>query len=200
MGTAFDAAWRARALRGDEAAVARLTAWALVPLYRFCFYRVGRRRELCEEAVQETVLRALRDLERYDPARSQGDIGPWLRGLARNEVRRVLARERPGARLDAAWERLDEELLAVYARLDASPLGDDHLEREETRDLVNATMSQLPDRHRADLLRRLGRPGEARPLLERLAAGPWQPRFQLRQGQAREALGRPAFDIPRQRN
>lgn len=53
---------------------------------------------------------------------------------------------------------------------------------------------------RADLLRRLGRPGEARPLLERLAAGPWQPRFQLRQGQAREALGRPAFDIPRQRN
>lgn len=151
MGTAFDAAWRARALRGDEAAVARLTAWALVPLYRFCFYRVGRRRELCEEVVQETVLRALRDLERYDPARSQGDIGPWLRGLARNEVRRVLARERPGARLDAAWERLDEELLAVYARLDASPLGDDHLEREETRDLVNATMSQLPDQHREAL-------------------------------------------------
>lgn len=151
MGAAFDAAWRAQALRGDEAAVARLTGAFLAPLYRFCFYRVGRRPELCEEVVQETVLRALRELDRYDPARSQNDLGPWLRGLARNEVRRVLSRERPAARLEAAWARLDEELLGVYAQLDRSPLGDDHLEREETRELVNATMAQLPDHHREAL-------------------------------------------------
>src|SRR5687767_2192562 len=93
----FDAAWRDQALQGDEAAVGRLAATMLVPLYRFCFYRVGRRQDLCEEVVQETVLRALRDLSKYEPARSGNDIGPWLRGLARNEVRRVLGRERPAA-------------------------------------------------------------------------------------------------------
>jgi RNA polymerase sigma-70 factor (ECF subfamily) len=153
VGPGFDTTWRAAALRGDEAAIARLTAAALVPLYRFCFYRVGRRQDQCEEVVQETVLRALRELEKYDPARCDDDVGPWLRGLARNEVRRVLARERPSAtaRLEAAWDRLDEELVSVYARLEQDPLGDAHLEREETKDLVNATMSQLPDHHREAL-------------------------------------------------
>jgi RNA polymerase sigma-70 factor (ECF subfamily) len=147
----FDAAWRARALDGDEAAVARLTGTMLVPLYRFVFYRVGRRQDLCEEVVQETLLRALRDLARYEPERAGGDIGPWLRGLAKNEVRRVLGRERPAARLEAAWDRLDEELVAVYARLESAPLDADALDRQETRDLVNATMAQLPDQHRVAL-------------------------------------------------
>lgn len=151
MEPGFDAAWRERALRGDEAAVARLTGALLVPLYRFCFYRVGRRQDLCEEVVQETLVRALRDLDRYDPSRAQDDIAPWLRGLARNEVRRVLARERPTARLESAWDRLDEELLSVFARIESEPLAVDCLERQETRDLVNATMSQLPDCHREAL-------------------------------------------------
>jgi RNA polymerase sigma-70 factor, ECF subfamily len=147
----FDAAWRERALRGEEAATARLTGALLVPLYRFCYYRVGRRQDLCEEVVQETLVRALRDLERYDPARANDDIAPWLRGLARNEVRRVLSRERPAGRLESAWDRLDEELLAVFARIESEPLAPDCLERQETRDLVNATMSQLPDHHREAL-------------------------------------------------
>ena len=39
----------------------------LQPLYRFCFYRVGRDRHLCEEAVQETLVHAIRHLRDYDP-------------------------------------------------------------------------------------------------------------------------------------
>jgi RNA polymerase sigma-70 factor (ECF subfamily) len=147
----FDAAWRAAALAGDRGAVQALAEVALRPLYAFCFYRVGRDRHLCEEVVQETLIRALRELRHYDPARSGDRIFPWLVGLARNEIRRSLAKEKPAASLDALWERMDRELLAVFARLDAEPLADDLLRREETRELVNATMSQLPAHYREAL-------------------------------------------------
>jgi RNA polymerase sigma-70 factor (ECF subfamily) len=147
----FDAAWRQRALRGDADAVRALSGAVLQPLYSFCFHRVGRNRHLCEEVVQETMVRALRDLERYEPARAADNIWPWLTGLARNELHRVLVRERATVSLDALWARMDQELLALYARLDSAPLAEDVLIREETRELVNATMSQLPPHYREAL-------------------------------------------------
>jgi len=103
---------------------------------------------LCEEVVQETLLRALRDLDHYDPARAGNKIFPWLTGLARNEVHRVLAKERNAVSLEAMWGRMDQELLGLYARLESEPLADEVLQREETRELVNATMSQLPPHYR----------------------------------------------------
>jgi RNA polymerase sigma-70 factor, ECF subfamily len=147
----FDAAWRARALEGSAAAVTALTEEALQPLYRFCLYRVGRNHHLCEEVVQETLLRALRDLRQYDPGRAANNIFPWLTGLARNEIHRALGREKPALSLEALWARMDKELLAFYARLDSEPFPDELLQREETRELVNATMSQLPPHYREAL-------------------------------------------------
>src|SRR5262245_28578473 len=111
----FDASWRGRALRGEPDAVRLLADAALGPLYRFCLYRLARNRHLCEEVVQETLVRALRDLENYDPGRSGNNIFPWLSGLARNEIHRVLNRENAGVSLDAMWARMDRELLAVFA-------------------------------------------------------------------------------------
>lgn len=151
MRNTFDAAWRQRALRGDPAAVKELAAAVLEPLFRFCLYRVGHNRHLCEEVVQETLLRALRDLEHYEPARAQDNIFPWLIGLARNEIQRVLLREKSALSLEALWANMDRELLAVYTRLEAEPLAEELLQREETRELVNATMSQLPTRYREAL-------------------------------------------------
>jgi RNA polymerase sigma-70 factor (ECF subfamily) len=147
----FDAAWRARALAGEADAVKALAESALGPLYCFCFYRVGRNRHLCEEVVQETLVRAIRDLANYDPARGRNNIFPWLTGLARNEIHRTLAREKGGVSLEALWTRVDKELLALYARLELEPFEDDVLLREETREMVNATMSQLPMHYREAL-------------------------------------------------
>lgn len=147
MGGAFDGAWRARALAGDPAACERLAEETLTPLYRFVFPRVGGRRELCEEVVQETLVRALRGLERYEPGRADGDPFPWLTGLARNECRAVLAREK-ATPLGDVWSGIDEALRAVYARIGEAPLADELLQRAETRELVNAAMSQLPTRYR----------------------------------------------------
>ena len=151
MRATFDAGWRARALKGDEAAVRLLADEALQPLYAFCLYRVGRNRHLCEEVVQETLVRAIRELERFDPERSANDIFPWLTGLARNEIHRVLSQEKAAVSLEVLWARMDRELLAVYTKLDSELFSQTVLKREETRELVNATMSQLPPHYRETL-------------------------------------------------
>lgn len=144
----FDAVWRRRALLGEVEAVRLLAEAALQPLYAFCLYRVGRDGHRCEEVVQETLVRALRELERYEPARCGGDIFPWLTGLARNEISRVLARDRRFVSLEALWGRIDRELLPLYDRLEAQPLAEEVLRREETCELVNMTLSQLPANYR----------------------------------------------------
>jgi RNA polymerase sigma factor (sigma-70 family) len=74
-----------------------------------------------------------------------------LTGLARNEIHRVLAREKACVSLESLWVRMDKELLDLYDRLDSEPLADEVLQREETRELVNATMAQLPPHYREAL-------------------------------------------------
>lgn len=143
----FDDRWHKRALAGDTEAADELATAALEPLYRFCLYRVGRDEHLCEDVVQETLVRAIRDVDRYDPARSGGDLFPWLTGLAQNEIRRALAGRKSAASLEALWSRMDKELLSIYAKLGSEPFGDELLRRAETREMVNATMSQLPPQY-----------------------------------------------------
>jgi RNA polymerase sigma-70 factor (ECF subfamily) len=147
----FDETWRRKALQGDETAVKLLLAHVLKPLYGFCLYRVGKNQHWCEEIVQETMLRALRDLAAYEPSRAGNNVFPWLTGLARNEIQRVLQREKSAASLQTLWANLDQELLGLYAKLETAPFDDDLLQRQETRDLVNATMAQLPDHYRETL-------------------------------------------------
>lgn len=151
MQATFDSEWRRQALTGRSAAVQALADAALLPLFRFCFHRVGGNRHLCEEVVQDTLLRALRDLDRYDPARSGNNIFPWLTGLARNEIHRVLGREKNTVSLEQLWARLDRDLRAIFARLESDELPETLLERQETRALVNATMAQLPQHYRQAL-------------------------------------------------
>lgn len=138
-------------MAGQRAAIDLLAQATLSPLFRFCLYRVGGNRHLCEEVVQETLCRAIRDLEKYEPARARNDIFPWLTGLARNEIHRALAKERSATSLEVLWARMDEELRSVYARLESEPFDDELLRREETRQMVNATMSQLPAHYREAL-------------------------------------------------
>jgi RNA polymerase sigma-70 factor (ECF subfamily) len=145
---AFDATWHRRALDGDTRAIDQLADEALTPLFRFCYWRVGRNRGLCEEVVQDTLLRAIDQLDRYEPDRSAGNVFPWLTGLARNEIHRVLAREKNAASLELFWQRMDENLRSLYGQIEAAPLDDELLRRDETRDIVSATMSQLPAHYR----------------------------------------------------
>lgn len=151
MRARFDSKWRQRALNGDREAVRTFAEAMLPPLFHFCLYRVGKDQHRCEEVVQETLVRALRQLEQYDPKRSNDNPFPWLTGLARNEISRVLSRDRHTVSLDALWQRMDNELLVLFERLESEPLGEELLQREETRELVNVTMSQLPPNYREAL-------------------------------------------------
>ena len=112
MPDSFDERWHRDALRGDGGAVDALARSAIGPLYRFCFYRLGGNGHLTEEVVQETLVRVIRDLEKYDPARAKGNIFAWLTGLARNEIRRALGREDGAVSLQTLWDKLDDDLRA----------------------------------------------------------------------------------------
>jgi len=144
----FDERWHRRALMGEQAAIATLAKSAIGPLYRFCFHRLGGNPHLTEEVVQETLVRAIRELQKYDPDRAKGNVMGWLTGLARNEIRRALGQEGAAVNFQALWDRLDDDLRAAYARIESEPLAHDVLDREETREMVNATMAQLPEKYR----------------------------------------------------
>ncbi len=125
--------------RGDPAALERFQSMLTTPVYRFVFYRLSGRTDDVEEIVQETFLAALEGLPRF---RHECSLYTWLCGIAKNRI----ARHRRAAyrsRLATAIESVDSELDAILADLDR-PLPDEALEREETQDLVGATMAALP--------------------------------------------------------
>ncbi|MBX3468039.1 MAG: FecR domain-containing protein [Planctomycetes bacterium] len=143
--------------------------------------------------------RVLRTVDRWRAVDTRASVclaaAKLLRDLGEHDLAReyLLSVVAPRPHEGAAWATL-ARALEDHGRLDeAEPAWARAFEVEET----NAEYLWC----RADLLRRLGRSGEARPPLERLAAGPWQPRFRLRQWQACEVLGLPAPDTPpRERN
>jgi RNA polymerase sigma factor (sigma-70 family) len=145
-----DVATVVAAQRGDRRALDVLAA-AYLPLVYNIVGRAMNGHPDVDDVVQETMLRAIRDLANYDPQRARNNILPWLIGLARNEIQRVLQREKSTASLQLLWDNLDQELIGIYSKLEEEPFGDEVLQRQETRDLVNATMAQLPDHYRESL-------------------------------------------------
>jgi RNA polymerase sigma-70 factor (ECF subfamily) len=150
-----------QAQAGDDAALVDLYERHVDGLWAFVFYRVGRDAALCEDVVQETFLIALernaapsseRAPTRFDPER--GSLGGWLVGLSRNIIRRQLRALRRGHELSATWERIDAALVRSFQSLDTAPLGDELLEREQTRELVRMTIANLPDDYRDALERK----------------------------------------------
>jgi RNA polymerase sigma-70 factor (ECF subfamily) len=151
LNAAFDERWHRRILAGEPAAAAQLADLSLAPLYRFCFYRLDRNRHLCEEVVQQTLLTAIERIEQYEPSRSGNEIFGWLTGLARNEIQRAMTHRERTTSLNELWLRMDRDLVEVLGRIDANALGADVLERDETRQMVGAAMSQLPASYREAL-------------------------------------------------
>ncbi len=112
-------------------------------LYAFVFYRVGRNQTVAEDVVQETFLRALERLEDYDATR--GSCRAWLCTLSRNVIRRHLKPLPRMAELNEMYVRIDDTLAELFAALDGAPLADEVIARQETSDLVNMTVANLPD-------------------------------------------------------
>jgi RNA polymerase sigma-70 factor (ECF subfamily) len=127
---------------GDEQAFTALYRRHQGFVYRFALLMSGRA-SIAEEVTQEVFLALLRQARRYDPA--CGSLSAYLYGTARNQVLRLLERERPYVQL---VEEADEGEAVPLTRLVA---GDDPLNdcaRKEAIKLVREAVLALPARYR----------------------------------------------------
>ncbi|MGE3166573.1 MAG: RNA polymerase sigma factor [Planctomycetota bacterium] len=125
---------------GDPQALERLHALYSEPLYRFVFYRLDGHVPDVEELVQESFLAALQSLHRF---RGDSALFTWLCGIAKNHISR-LRRRRGRERLADVLVASDSDIRGIVGRLETLDLPESALEREETEDLVGATMASLP--------------------------------------------------------
>jgi RNA polymerase sigma-70 factor, ECF subfamily len=82
-----------RCLSGDQAAMLALVEQFQGRVFGLCYRMLGQRQD-AEDAAQETFVRVLKNLHRWDPARN---FEPWLLAIAGNRCRTALAvrRRRP---------------------------------------------------------------------------------------------------------
>jgi RNA polymerase sigma-70 factor, ECF subfamily len=76
-----------RCLAGDQAAMVRLVDRYRDRVFGICYRMLGQRQD-AEDAAQETFLRVLRSLFRWDQRRA---FEPWLLAIAANRCRTMLA-------------------------------------------------------------------------------------------------------------
>jgi RNA polymerase sigma factor (sigma-70 family) len=89
----------ARARQADEAAWIAIVRTYQEPVFRMAYLILGERHE-AEDAAQETLIRAYRSLDRFDPQRP---LKPWLLSIAANTAKN---RRRAGWRYTQAIKRL----------------------------------------------------------------------------------------------
>jgi RNA polymerase sigma-70 factor (ECF subfamily) len=167
------------AVDGDVPALTTLYERHIDGLFAFVLFRVGRNPHLAEDVVQDSFLYALDHARSFDPSR--GTFRAWLHTSSRNLIRKHLETNRETEKLEATWARIDASLVQVFAALAEAPLGEEVLEREETRDLVHMTIANLPERYRLALEHKYLR-GES---LSELAE-----RFSLTEAAAKSLLAR----------
>jgi len=137
-------------LAGDRGAAEGFFRHHLGGLYEFVHYRVGGNRSVAEDLVQDTFLTALERLNAFD---GRSNLHTWLCGIAKNKIRAHRRRLRP-ARIEDLLEEADPEIEAILLAVDREPLPEGVLEREETKDLVGATLSSLPPDYRDALVQK----------------------------------------------
>ena len=119
-----------RCLSGDQGAMLALVERFRGQVFGLC-YRMLSQRQDAEDAAQETFVRVLKNLHRWDPAR---DFEPWLLAIAGNRCRTALAarRRRPVADhavelvADDAPDQRPGEQLAEEVHLALCGLRDDY--------------------------------------------------------------------------
>lgn len=140
-----------RAQRSEPAALATLVE-RYSPRVFGLLMRLTGARDVAEDLMQETFLRMVRTLDRYEHV---GKFESWLFRIAANLARdRARQRGRRGAMtsLDANWEDGDARAAATADRVDANP--QDRLEQQEDADRLVAALGQLSESEREVLLLR----------------------------------------------
>ena len=145
-----DLALRDRILSGDASAADDFFERYLNRVCEFVHYRMGPSSSQSEDVVQETFVSALESLASFD---GRSSLYTWLCGIAKNKISSLRRKRRPMALADVLDEA-DTEIDAILSRIESEEIPDELLDAQETRDLVGATLSSLPDDYRDALLRK----------------------------------------------
>ena len=140
--TPTDAELLRLSIAGDEQGFTALYRRHQGSVYRFALLMSGST-AIAEEVTQEVFLVLIRAAQRYDPAR--GSLNAYLYGVARNQVLRVLERERPYVPLVEESETAEVVMLAQLIAQD-DPFGD--CTRNELINLVRQAVLALPAHYR----------------------------------------------------
>ena len=132
------------ALAGDENAFRSLYDRLKTSIFRYAFYMTSSS-TTAEEVTQEVFITLLKHGKRYNA--SEGDLGAFTFGIARNIVRRIVRRERPYRALlsDDALERQEVDW-ALLAEAAANMTG--NLIRDELVASLRAAIASLPEHYR----------------------------------------------------
>ncbi len=125
-----------RSSAGDEEAFAALYRRRQAGIYRYSLHMCGNT-SAAEEVTQEVFLTVIREGSRFDASR--GSVQSYLYGIARNQVLRMLNRDRH-------YTALDEGSEASLPSSDGNPLGD--LTRTQAIEAVRGAVQSLPGRYR----------------------------------------------------
>jgi RNA polymerase sigma-70 factor (ECF subfamily) len=124
-----------RCLAGDEVALRELVCRFYGPVFGLCCRMLGHWQD-AEDAVQETFLRLVRNLDRWDPQR---EMLPWVLAIAANRCRTMLAaRKMPQA--------AEEAVLAVPDRAISRPPAD------ELNEELQQALNKIRPQHREAFL------------------------------------------------
>lgn len=128
-----------RQLRGgDMTALSALYRKHSGPLYRFAVLQCGGA-DLAHDIVQETFLALMDAKGKFDP--TQGSLGNYLFGVARNLSRRALEQSR-------RWVSNEHEDDSESNWADAAPLPMERLLANETAEAVRAALAKVPPHFR----------------------------------------------------
>ena len=117
-----------RCLSGDQGAMLALVERFQGRVFGLCYRMLGQRQD-AEDAAQETFVRVLKNLHRWDSGR---DFEPWLLAIAGNRCRTALAARRRKPAGEAAVELLADDRPDERA---AAQLGEEvHLALENVRE------------------------------------------------------------------
>jgi len=136
---------------GDEQAFVRLTAPHRQPLHRHCYRILGSLHD-ADDALQETMLRAWRGIDRFQPRAS---LSAWLYRISTNVCLRMLEQRGrdPSAPVDARLEPYPDVLLDNVASPAAGP--EETVEERERIGLAFvAAMQLLPPKQRVTVVLR----------------------------------------------
>ena len=133
------------ALNGDQEAYAEIVYLYQDPVYNLCYRMLGGHEE-AEDATQEAFLRAHRNLQRFDQARS---FKTWIMSIASNHcVDRLRKRRLRFVSLD------DEPTAAALALRSADPIPEQATLLGERREFIQELLQQLEHDYRLPIVLR----------------------------------------------